>query len=107
MNILIKLMSVVSLVLAPWFLMWVPRKGPGAVLPAPARVLPGSLPLAPAPRALAPWQAGRHWLLWAVLASGVAVLALMARGVWRGLKEDAATAKPAHDQASSTSADKA
>jgi hypothetical protein len=31
----------------------------------------------------------------------------MARGVWRGLKEDAATAKPAHDQASSTSADKA
>jgi hypothetical protein len=85
----------------------VPRKGPGAVLPAPARVLPGSLPLAPAPRALAPWQAGRHWLLWAVLASGVAVLALMARGVWRGLKEDAATAKPAHDQASSTSADKA
>ena len=61
------------------------RSAHQAVL-ADARIRARGDAVEPAARPISLWQPGRHWWLWAALGLGVAVLAWMARGVWRELR---------------------
>ncbi len=54
-----------------------------------AQVLSGAVPVDTVSRGAAPWQVGSNWILWTVLVLGVAVLGLMARGLWRDMRSDA------------------
>ncbi|KAA3650353.1 MAG: DUF3999 family protein [Proteobacteria bacterium] len=65
----------------------VPGHGtPAAAEPAEAQVLASALPVGDVARDSAAWHSGRLWLLWAVLLAAVAVLGVMARGLWRELR---------------------
>lgn len=53
-----------------------------------AQVSSGASQVSPVSRDKAPWQSGSNWLLWGVLLLGVAVLGVMARGLWRDMRSD-------------------
>lgn len=58
-----------------------------AVAVSPAQVLASTTPVEVVSRSSAPWDAGFNWVLWGVLLLGVVVLGLMARGLWRDMRD--------------------
>lgn len=53
-----------------------------------AYVVSGADPVKPVSRTAAPWQVESNWILWSALLLGVAVLGMMARGLWRDMRSD-------------------